>query len=354
MHSEAIISAIRLIRSESIGPRTYFALMEKHGSAKNAVAALEEIGRETFSMAAAESELELAGKAGIITLTHKDENYPPQLLNIYDPPPVIFCLGNLELLKRKSVGIVGTRNASANGVAITRNFAHELAQNGTIIISGLARGIDTEAHKASLGTGTIAVVAGGIDKVYPPENLKLFQDIAANGLIISENPLGITAQSRHFPQRNRIIAGLSEGVLVVEAARKSGSMITAAFARREGRPVFAVPGSPLDPRSSGTNYLLKTGAVFVENATDILNNLHPVPPQPKLFEEELQYLGEVLETPESLRDRIIAKLSHSPTSVDEVIQQSGASAAHVNEILLELEMNGRITRQYGNKVALAA
>ena len=349
-----VISAIRLIRSENIGPRSYFTLIQKHGSAKNAVAVLEEIGRETYSQAAAESEVEQAEKAGAKVIIHEDENYPANLASIYDSPPVLFCLGNLELLKRKAVGIVGTRNASANGLVLARNFASQLAQSGVVVVSGLARGIDTEAHKASLSGGTIAVLAGGLDRIYPPENLKLFHEIAHKGLAVSENPFGITAQARHFPQRNRIIAGLSEGVLVVEAARKSGSMITAALARREGRQVFAVPGSPLDSRATGTNYLIKTGAVFAENAQDILKDLHRVEPQPKLWEEELQFLGEVLEKPETLRDRIIAKLSHSPTSVDEVIQQSGATAAHVNEILLELEMAGRITRQYGNKVALAA
>lgn len=348
------ISAIRLIRSEGVGPRSYYNLAEKHGSPKNAVAVLEEIGRQVYSLQAAEAELESVKKAGAKILIHGEEDYPAPLANIYDPPPVLFCLGNIELLKMKSVGIVGTRNASANGLSLARNFAADLAKNGIVVISGLARGIDTEVHKASL-KGTIAVVAGGLDKVYPPENFKLFHDIAAEGLIVSENPFGVTAQARHFPQRNRIIAGLSDGVLVVEAARKSGSMITAAFAHREGRPVFAVPGSPLDPRSAGTNYLLRNGGVFTETAEDILKNLRPVEKLPKLCEEELEYLGETLEaSPETLRDRIISKLSHSPTSVDEVIQQSGANAAVVNEILLELEMKGQITRQYGNKVALAA
>ena len=207
------------------------------------------------------------------------------------PPPILFFKGNLDLLKKDGIGIVGTRNSSANGCAITRKISAQIGEAGFVTISGLARGVDTEAHKATLETGTIAVVAGGLDSVYPPENEKLFKQIEQQGLLLTENPIGTQPQARHFPQRNRIIAGLCVGLLVVEAAKRSGSLITAEYAAKEGREVFAVPGSPLDPRCSGTNYLIKNGACLVEGIDDIVENLGkghvPILKEPEYeFEQE--------------------------------------------------------------------
>lgn len=368
MNSENIIAAIRLIRSENVGPRTYHGLVHRFGTAAKALAALpdmaQKIGKKQIKIcdaATAQAEIAAAEKHGVKILLHSDAHYPEILANTYDAPPVLYYKGRLELLAPQAIGMVGTRNASANGCAIARKLAKELGEAGRVVISGLARGIDSEAHKASIDTGTIAVVAGGLDEVYPPENLKLFEKIAEKGLILTENPVGVRPLARHFPQRNRIIAGLSQGVLVVEAAKKSGSMITADFALREGREVFAIPGSPLDPRCSGTNYLLKTGAILVENIDDILNNLHQVKPQSRLLEDEIEFTADepvpqILNESQiqTLREQVVAKLGHSPIGVDEIIQQTGASAAMVSEILLELEIFGRISRQYGNKVSLTA
>ena len=366
MPNQKQLDIICLIRSENIGPRTYFSLCKKFGSASAALKALPNMAARSNkqlkirTIEEAEQEVEAAAKIGVKMLFHNDEAYPENLRNIYDPPPVLFYKGNLELLKKRVLGIVGTRNASSNGLAFTLKLARELGERGLVVASGLARGIDTAAHKATLESGTVAVMASGLDEAYPPENTKLFAAIGEKGLLLSENPVGTKPIARHFPQRNRIITGISQGVLVVEAARKSGSMITAEYALREGREVFAVPGSPLDPRCSGTNYLIKTGAQLVENANDVLENLHDIVGTPQLFEEEIAYFGEDLggfggdESGFNIRDDIIAKLSHSPIGIDVLIQQSGAPAALVSEVILDMEISGKLVRQFGNKVCLAA
>jgi DNA processing protein len=270
---------------------------------------------------------------------------------------VLFYKGNLNLLQSPQIAIVGTRNSSAAGLSITKKIAADLGASGFVITSGLARGIDTEAHKATLKTGTIAVVAGGLDVVYPPENKKLYDQIAESGLIIGENPIGTEPLARHFPQRNRIIAGLAKGVLVVEAAKKSGSMITADYALREGREVFAVPGSPLDPRASGTNYLIKNGAVLVEDASDIIDNLGKglSPKLLDLREEEPDFFefDNTPQKPESANSNdFINFLSQTPVTPDELALRSGASISIINQTLLELEMDGKIERHIGGKVCL--
>ena len=355
--TQKIISAIQLIRSEGIGPRTYYSLIRKFGSVDEA---LIYVGEKAYPRSKAQEELVQAEKLGIKILLHSDENYPVLLTHTYDPPPVLFYKGNLDLLKKISIAFVGTRNASANGCAMTRKLAADIGQAGFVVTSGLARGIDAEAHKASLETGTIAVVAGGLEECYPPENAKLFDKIAAQGLILSENPVGTKPLARHFPQRNRIIAGISKAIVVVEAAKKSGSIITAEYAVREGREVFAVPGSPLDPRCSGTNYLIKNGAQLVESANDITENLGHIGTielQESFaeFEPELELDEPILKhNADDYRDKIIAKLSAAPVSVDEIIQQVEAPTSVVNEVLLELELSGKIQRQFGNKVSLAA
>lgn len=356
-----VLSTLRLIRSENVGPRTFFSLVKKFGSPAEALRNIPQIasknGRKITicSESEAEKELKNAEKLGINILSFEDEAYPEILKQTYDPAPILYYKGNLELLQKPSIGVVGTRNASANACSFTRKICAELARDEFIITSGLARGIDAEAHKATLETGTIAVVAGGLDKIYPPENEKLFHQIAEQGLILGENPPGTEPIARHFPQRNRIIAGLSSGVLVVEAAKKSGSLITADFAAREGREVFAVPGSPLDPRNSGTNYLLKNGAVLVESAQDIIENIGKTI-EPKLFEisTEYEFEEEILVNVEEAKDEILAKLSSAPVDVDELARLSNFPISTVNEVLLELEITGQLSRTFGNKVSLRA
>ena len=355
--SNNLISALRLIRSENIGPRTFFSLIEKFGSAQEALNNIPEIIAKSkrkikiCSVEAASIEIEKTQKLGVSILSFEDENYPQLLRETYDPAPVLFYKGNIDLLKKDGIGIVGTRNSSANGCAIARKLAEEIGDAGYTTISGLARGVDTEAHKASLATGTIAVVAGGLDSIYPPENKKLFEQIEERGLIIGENPVGTEPVARHFPQRNRIIAGLSVGLLVVEAAKRSGSLITAEYAAKEGREVFAVPGSPLDPRCSGTNYLIKNGACLVESIDDIIENLgkgHV----PILKESESEYQEEITVDIESAKDEVVAKLSTSPIDVDEIAQQTELPIQAVNEVLLELELEGKLERSWGNVVSL--
>lgn len=356
--SNSLLASLRLIRSQNIGPKTFFSLIQKFGSADKALENIPEILAKSkrkitiCSEADAQKEIDETKKLGISILAFDDDNYPDLLRQIYDPAPILFYRGNLDLLKKEGIGIVGTRNSSANGCAITRKLAAEIGEAGYVTISGLARGVDTEAHKHSLKTGTIAVVAGGLDSVYPPENAKLFNEIAEQGLIISENPIGTEPQARHFPQRNRIIAGLSVGLLVVEAARRSGSLITAEYAAKEGREVFAVPGSPLDPRCSGTNYLIKNGACLVEGVDDIINNLGKGM-IPILKEAEFEYEEEVLSfDSDDAREKILAKLSSSPSPIDSIAQQTELPIAVVNEIILELELDGTLERSWGNVVSL--
>jgi len=359
-----LISTLQLIRSENIGPRTFYMLVNKYGSPQNALAALPEIaakgGKRQIKICprdVAEKELNKTAKAKIKMLIYSDLAYPNLLTETYDAPPILFYKGNAELLRKEIIGMVGTRNSSAGGCAMARKLAIELGEAGVVVASGLARGIDAEAHKASLQSGTIAVVAGGLDTVYPAENEKLFKQIEEQGLLLGENPIGTSPQSRHFPQRNRIIAGIALGVVVVEAAKKSGSMITADYALREGREVFAVPGNPLDPRYSGTNYLLKNGAVLVENAEDVLQNMG-APKPGKLFEIHNDYESELTEAElpeiEDARGDIVGKLGLTPIGVDEIAQQTELPVSLVNEVLLELEIAGKIDRIWGNKITLKA
>ena len=350
-----LLPILRLIRSNGVGPRTFYALIRKFGDVEEA---LEYVGEKAYQLDKAMREIEQAQKLGIKILTYCDAAYPPQLTSTYDAPPILFYRGNVGLLGKTSIGVVGTRNSSAAGMNITRKICTELGEKNYVVISGLARGIDTEAHKATLATGTIAVVAGGLDVIYPPENKKLFEQIASEGLVIGENPAGTEPIARHFPQRNRIIAGVSAGILVVEAARKSGSMITADYALREGREVFAVPGSPLDPRSGGTNYLIKNGAVLVESAFDIIDNLgRGLAPQLlnlREEEDETEKFEKTVKEEKIVEGGLISILSVTPVSVDEIVRQTSLPVSAVNQQLLELEMEGRIRRTIGNKVALVA
>ena len=282
------IDWLRLIRSENVGPITFFALLQRFGSAAAALEALPGLSRQggrrkavaTPSRAAASREIEATEAAGARLVVLGEADYPPPLAEIADPPPLLAVKGAAHLLSRPTLAVVGARNASANGVRFTTKLAAELGARGLVIASGLARGVDTAAHRGALQTGTVAVLAGGIDVIYPPENEGLYGEIAELGVVIAESATGTEPQARHFPRRNRLISGVSLGALVVEAAPRSGSLITARMALEQGREVFAVPGSPLDPRARGDNHLIRQGATLTENADDVMEVLEGIVRQP--------------------------------------------------------------------------
>lgn len=352
---------VRLIRSANVGPIVFRQLLARYGTAGRALDALPELIRKGGYQGAAlcsadEAEDEIAGveKLGGRLLHFDDSAYPPLLADVSTAPPVLTVLGKADLLSAPGVGVVGARNASAAGIRFTRQLAADLGAQGFSVISGMARGIDTAAHQAALPTGTVAAMAGGIDVVYPPENQALYESIAATGVIVCEMPLGTRPQARHFPRRNRLISGLSLGLVVVEAAMKSGSLISANYALEQGREVFAVPGSPLDPRCRGTNNLIRQGAVLTEGVEDVLNNLPDWRRRPA---EQAQPSPTLEQNPadadDAARGSLMEKLGPTPVDVDELIRQSGLTPEVVLTILLELELAGRLDRHSGNKVSLA-
>jgi DNA processing protein len=356
---------LRLIRSENVGPVTFYQLLQRFGSAAAALAALPELARSAgrarpltiLPRAAAEREMAALERLGGKLLAWGEPDYPASLAATEDAPPLLALRGQGELLSRPAIAVVGARNASANGRRFARDMALQLGQRGVTVISGLARGIDAAAHEGALPTGTVAVVAGGIDVAYPEENRDLQEAIAERGAVLAEMPLGTTPQARHFPRRNRIISGCALGVLVVEAALRSGSLITARFALEQGREVFAVPGSPLDPRCRGSNDLLRRGATLTETADDILAEIaahvapSPAPrrgPRPEMAELDRP-------SPAELKDAmrlILEKLSPTPVPVDDLVRECGISPSLTLNVLLELELAGRLERQPGNLVAL--
>jgi DNA processing protein len=357
---------LRLCRSENVGPITFFELLRRYGSAGAALEALPDIagrgGRHRplslCSRAAAEAELARCAAAGVSLIAWGEPHYPPLLAAIDDAPPLIALRGRAALLQERLVAIVGARNASANGRRVARELALDLGAAGFVVASGLARGIDAAAHLGALSSGTVAVLGGGVDIVYPEENRELYDAIAEQGALLAEPPLGTIPQARHFPRRNRIISGISLGTIVVEAAARSGSLITARCALDQGREVFAVPGSPLDPRCRGTNDLIRHGAVLTEGAEDILQQLpggdfapriirRPPPAEPS----ESRPPGPP-ESPDAARSRILERLGRSPVAVDELVRQCQFSPATVVTILLELELAGRLERHPGNQVSL--
>jgi DNA processing protein len=352
---------LRLARTENVGPVTFRNLIARFGSAS---AALEELprlaqrgGGKNFVLPPAEEsirEYDALTKLGGRLIAACEAEFPQGLKALEAPPPVLSVLGHPHLLQKDMVAIVGARNASALARKFADILARELGFAGLVVVSGLARGIDAAAHEAALAVGTVGVVAGGVDIIYPPENDKLHAAIKNQGVIVSEMRLGEAPQARHFPRRNRIISGLSRGVVVVEAAEKSGSLITANYAVEQGREVFAVPGSPLDPRARGANRLIKDGATLTESAEDILSVLKPM-------------LGGTFEEPDGLSpatvtnaleaeaDRIRARveeaLGPAPVEIDELIRQLGAPVAAVLTVILELELAGRCQRHPGNRVS---
>ncbi|MBU6474877.1 MAG: DNA-processing protein DprA [Alphaproteobacteria bacterium] len=359
---------LQLSRTENIGPITFYKLLERYGSAANALKAIPDLARrggrlgglKAFAADLAEKEIEQVEKYGARLIARDEPDYPALLAELEDAPPLIAVLGNAALLPKPSLGVVGARNASLAGRRIAEDFSSKVAAAGYVIVSGLARGIDTAAHTASLSTGTIAVVAGGIDIVYPRENEKLYRQIAEQGAIIAESPFGTEPQARHFPRRNRLVSGLSLGVLIVEAALKSGSLITARMAAEQNREVFAVPGSPLDPRAEGTNKLIQDGAHLALSADDIIHELRSLRLKPLHDQADGPWQspprpigGTADQAPdESLRMRIMEMLNSTPVQIDEVIRAAGAPVSDVLIVILELEIAGCIERQPGNKINL--
>lgn len=357
---------IRLLRSPNIGPVSYNQLLRRFGSACAALDALPDLaarGGAPYRPASAERiEREIAAlrKCGGRYLFHDSVDYPALLAELENPPPILTVRGDTALLERPSVAVVGARNASAAAVKLARDFATALAGQGYAVTSGLARGIDAAAHRGALagmadGGGTVGVIASGIDLAYPPENAELQEQVACEGLLIAEMPPGTEPLARHFPHRNRIIAGLASGTLVVEAAPKSGSLITARLAAEAGREVMAIPGSPLDSRSHGCNQLIRDGAILVQRPEDVVELLLGFTGQPRSsFREQAPVYGGTFEDGSGADGSadIAGLLTLAPVGVDELIRQSGASAGAVQMALLELELAGRLQRHAAGRVSL--
>jgi DNA processing protein len=360
---EQRIDWLRLIRSENVGPRTFRALVDRYGGARAALKALPELARRggaartirIHPRAEAEREIEAAERLGVSFIALDEAAYPRRLAAIDDAPPLIAVRGNLAALARPMVGMVGSRNASAAGIKFAERLARELGEAGFVIVSGLARGVDAAAHRASLATGSVAALAGGHDRLYPAEHAGLLEAMLAEGAAISEMPFSWEPRARDFPRRNRLISGLSLGVVIVEAAKRSGSLITARFALEQGREVFAVPGSPLDPRAEGTNGLLKQGAALVTEAADVIAVLEPILDRTlDLPAREPDASDDMTpgEPDTDARARIVALLGPAPTGIDDLVRLAGAPPAVVRTVLLELELAGRLERQAGGLVSL--
>ncbi|QJF50567.1 DNA-processing protein DprA [Roseobacter ponti] len=375
-------SRLRLLRSRRVGITTYKRLLTEHGTAQNALAALPEVARaagvekyEVCPPEVVQAELNAARAAGARLVMSGTPAYPATLDEISDAPPFLWVIGDPELLLRPMISLVGARNASSLGTRMARALAADLGAAGYVIVSGLARGVDTAAHLAALPTGTIAVQAGGVDIIYPAENTGLARDIADRGLRLSEHPPGLQPKARHFPSRNRIISGLSRATVVVEAAAKSGSLITARDALDQGRDVLAVPGSPFDARASGCNQLIRDGAVLVRSAQDVLEAIGPIAPHSDLRPLPLParspapgkntaVSGKASPTPPAhrvknaalahaaeLHRRILDRLSPAPLAEDQLIRDLAVRSSDAAPALLELELKGEIIRQAGGLVS---
>lgn len=352
---------LRLTRSETVGAITFHNLLRKYKTASAALDALARFSKNKplriMSQMEAEDEMAEVEKLGGVMIAACEADYPLSLAAIEDAPPVITVLGNPKLLQKEAIGIVGSRNCSLNGRRFAQKLAQDLGAAGYVVASGFARGIDTAAHEGAIASGTVAAVAGGIDIVYPKENQKLYEEMIVHGALVSECALGVQPLAQHFPKRNRIITGLSLGVVVVEANLKSGSLISARTAAEQGRDVFAVPGFPADPRSSGTNTLIRDGATLVRSAEDVLEQInsftsqrysHSAPPVEGLFEEAFDYENDNLD----VRGAILSQLSTSPAGVDEIARACQLRSSVVQGTLLELELSGLIQRLPGNRVCL--
>lgn len=366
---------LRLARCQSVGPITFRRLLERFSTAQAALDALPDLARrgggrkpvKVVSRESVEAEMDAVQALGGEIMVLGDSAYPALLEATEDAPPALTLLGRIELMENRCIGIVGARNASAIGQRFARQIAGELSDEGLVVVSGLARGIDAAAHEGALAGGTIAVLGGGLDVFYPRENRELQNRIAEDGLLVSEHPPGTQPQASHFPRRNRIISGLSLGIIVIEAAMRSGSLITARLAGEQGREVFAVPGSPLDPRAQGSNNLIRQGAALVERADDVVEALaslgslpghHHAPHQPLAEPAESGFrsagaIDEAQDIEDSARALLREKLSPAPVAIDEIMRQCDLPPAVVLTILLELELAGIAQRHPGNQVSLA-
>lgn len=377
---EEKLNWLRLSRTENIGPITFYRLLERYGSAAHALSALPALAKKggrkkpliAPPLSAIEQEYNALQELGGDIVCAGEAAYPIALAACDDAPPVLSYIGDLTLAHSPCLAIVGARNASLNGRKFATNLAKDLGHANQVIVSGLARGIDTSAHNGALETGTIAVVAGGIDVIYPRENAALYDKIKQHGLIIAESPLGMEPISRHFPKRNRIVSGLSAGVIVIEATYKSGSLITARMAAEQGRDIYAVPGYPQDPRAQGPNKLIQDGAVLVQRAADILNALEnytggkslrdsaiqshydfygmPENADEAAREQDTEDTGENIS--EDARITLLENLSQMPVGVDELARACHMSIPALQIALLELELAGRLNRLPGNRVVL--
>jgi len=365
------LACLRLIRSSQVGPVTFRELINHFGGAANALKALPSFARRAGRAVDicpeedAVAELRAARKVGARPVFTIEPGYPPALAAVDAPPPLLYVKGRPELLAAPCVAIVGSRQASAAGTKLSRLFARELAESGLVIVSGLARGIDAAAHEASLAYGTVAVLAGGVDIIYPPEHETLQARIGEEGCLLTEQPPGFVPRAKDFPRRNRLISGISLGVIVIEAARRSGTLVTARFAGEQGREVFAVPGHPLDPRAEGTNQLLKSGATLVTEPRDVLDVLAPqLARQHKgLTEDRLaSFTPEPAPEPQTTRasepgdrerERVLAALGPNPIDIDEVVRATALDAREVRIVLMELDLAGEIARHGSQMVSRA-
>lgn len=359
---------LRLIRTDNIGPITFYKLLEQYGSASEALNALPELSKkggrkkplEAPDLSNVEKEYEALQKIGGDIVCASEKLYPLALAATDDAPPILSYIGNIDLARGHCLAMVGARNASLNGRNFAAKLAKELGQCGQTIVSGLARGIDTSAHHGALETGTVAIVAGGIDVVYPRENAELYDQIKQRGLVMAESPLGIEPIARHFPKRNRIVSGLSTGVIVIEATIKSGSLITARMAGEQGRDVYAVPGYPGDPRAQGPNKLIQDGAVLIQKAQDILQAMENYTGGNALSDHQAMPPSEPLVQHTKLDDQqskdlmtdLLQNLSQMPSGVDELARACHVSIPQLQMALLELELAGRLQRLPGNRVVL--
>lgn len=362
-----LAACLALARAENVGSRTYHDLLRRFGSGLEALAALPRLSRRGGREIVAPDPEVVAGeiaslrKLGGRFLFADDPAWPAALSEIHDPPTALAAIGDVALLQRPMIAIVGSRNASASGRRLAERFAADFGAAGHVVVSGLARGIDAAAHRGALQHGTVAVVAGGADHVYPPENRDLQEEIGRHGLVLSDQALGTVPRAGHFPRRNRIVAGLARATLVIEATETSGALITARLAAENGRDVFAVPGSPLDPRAKGCNRLIRDGAMLVESAEDVIEALaldlraiprSVAPALPDWPETAQDSLPE--EAPEEAHGRLLAALGPVPVEVDELVRRCQVTAAEAQILLLELELAGRVERHPGNKVSLVS
>lgn len=359
------LACLRLIRSDNVGPVTFRELINHYGGAERALEALPELARRggrsirICPKDRAERELEAADRIGARPVFTIEPGYPAALAHLDAPPPALYIKGKAELFDRPAIAIVGSRQCSAAGATLARRFASALGHHAVVTVSGLARGIDAAVHEASLASGTIAVLAGGIDHIYPPENAALQAAISAQGCLVAEMPPGFEPRAKDFPRRNRLISGLSLGVVVIEAARRSGTLLTARMALEQGRDVFAVPGHPLDPRAEGTNHLIKSGATLVTSADDVLQALAPLVPQnPGAEEAPHNYVAEPAPPRpppligQSDRERVTSALGPHPVALDDLARATALGARELRVVLMELDLAGRIERHGQSLVSL--